>query len=202
MKDLTKDELDELIITWGHATDRKILIAFSMAMRTIDAEEKVDKLTEKAVTQRAALEAALNKIAPDRAHVQLPAHDLLHRMQDAARLVRMGLPDDAVFYLFVSAVGELAGNRAHYVSDMRREDALKAMAEFLIENGQDPKAWGKHTGADVMIEAGHLCECGHDFDQHNMLDASTLPDSYRGPFWTCGPAGPDACLCGKFRPKS
>ena len=45
-----------------------------------------------------------------------------------------------------------------------------------------------------------LCECGHPFSEHKELSRITLPKSYRGPFWVCGEAGPDACLCGKWRP--
>lgn len=116
-----------------------------MAMRTFDAEAHSVKMEEIAVTQRAALEAALNKLSPDRAKVKLPAHDIMHRMQDAARLVRMGLPDHAAFFLFVGEIGDGPGRRAHYVADMQRDDSLAAMVEFLIENGVNPGNWGKHT---------------------------------------------------------
>ncbi len=75
--------------------------------------------------------------------------------------------------------------------DTNGQEIFKELAEFFEMEVE--------TGFGIP-STDTLCECGHPLGLHHELDRKTLPPEYRGPFWVCGPAGPDACLCGKFRP--
>ena len=60
-------------------------------------------------------------------------------LQDLAVTIKSRLPDGFVFFLL--AIGE--GGRTGYVSNMRREDAINVMKEFLIKCSAADD-WMKH----------------------------------------------------------
>jgi hypothetical protein len=102
-------------------------------------------LRQKLANAHAALEGMLRSLSKNRPDGPYPVNDVLHRMQDVARVVEMVLPESCSFFVFAGDIGEGPERRANYVATMRREDALNSMREFLIKNGDDPKLWAKHT---------------------------------------------------------
>ena len=62
-------------------------------------------------------------------------------LQDLAVTIKSRLPDAFVFFLLAGPSGE--GGRTGYVSNMRREDAINVMKEFLIKCSAADD-WMKH----------------------------------------------------------
>ena len=82
------------------------------------------------------------------------------------------------------------GDESYYETSPR---LMELMADALAALSAVPPR-------EAGVKPETLCECGHPASQHMLLDRSTLPPDWRGPWGTCGPAGENACLCGKFRP--
>lgn len=61
--------------------------------------------------------------------------DVKHLMQAAATAVKTVMPNGVVFFIFAAPAGEVEHGRANYVSNMKREDAIKCMKEFIIRSG-------------------------------------------------------------------
>lgn len=64
-------------------------------------------------------------------------------MQDIARDIQDKLPEGMGFMLLAYEFGDAPDKRALYVSNSNRVDVLKAMAEFMEKNIDDPTIWGK-----------------------------------------------------------
>lgn len=69
--------------------------------------------------------------------------DVRHKMQAAAHAVRAVMPEGVGFFIFAAPIGEVEHGRANYVSNIRREDAIKCMKEFIIKAGHG-EDWMKH----------------------------------------------------------
>lgn len=67
-------------------------------------------------------------------------NDIRDRLQDTARAVEVTLPPGTGFIVLAFDFGE--GARLEYISNAKREDALKAMKEFIDKN--TPGRWMKH----------------------------------------------------------
>lgn len=64
-------------------------------------------------------------------------------LQKAADAVKAKLPDNYAFLLLASPFGNEGDNRLVYVSNMRREDAINVLKEFLIKCGA-AEDWMQH----------------------------------------------------------
>lgn len=64
-------------------------------------------------------------------------------LKEAARVLETKLPDNHGFILLIAPFGDSPNNRLTYVANMRREDAINALKEFLLKAGA-AEDWMKH----------------------------------------------------------
>jgi hypothetical protein len=69
-------------------------------------------------------------------------NDIRERLQETAAAIAVRLPPHTGFILLACDFGEGEGRRTEYVANMRRDDALNLMAEF-IEKAKGSN-WAKH----------------------------------------------------------
>jgi hypothetical protein len=64
-------------------------------------------------------------------------------LEAAADAIQAKLPDNHGFILLATPFGESENNRLTYISNLRREDAIRVLKEWLIQAG-GAEEWMKH----------------------------------------------------------
>lgn len=100
-------------------------------------------------------------------------NDIRERLQETARAVTTILPPHTGFILLAYDVG--AGGRLEYVSNSNREDAVRAMREFITKS---ESSWMEHQSDKNRVTEVAL-EDGRDYITHeDVSEAIKRSDEY------------------------